>query len=1065
MRFGVLGPVEVRTEDGDQVAVPGAKVRSLLAALLVAEGEPVSADRLLEDLWGVGPRGGAAPVQTAVSRLRRALEAAEPGARDRVESGPSGYRLRVGRGELDVHRFAELLERARAAPAPADTAAALDRALALWRGPALADHADAPFAAAAVARWEERRAAAREELAEARLALGEHAALVGDLDPLLRAHPLRERLRAAHMRALYLSGRQAEALESYRGFRTLLAEEVGVDPGPELERLHAEILDRAVEGAGQGGPPPRKGNLPAPIIDPVGRGEDTERVLALVDGVRLTTLTGPGGVGKTTLALQAADRARDRFPDGVWLVELLERDHAGTDGERLAEHVAAALELRDERAESGVRSAADRLTTALRDRRALLVLDNCEQVSAAAGRLVERLLGAAPALRVLATSREPLGVPGESLYTVPVLAPDDAVRLFEERASAAAPGFALDWRNADAVAAICRRLDGLPKAVELAATRIRAMGVSELAERLDDRFRVLADPAPGRRRRTLREVVDWSWDLLGEGERTVLRRVSVHVGPFPPEAADAVAAPSAYGAREDAGEDGERVWEVLARLVDRSLVEVEHRPDGTARYRLLQTIGAYGRERLAEAGEDGRARGLHVAHWTAVAEDAAACLRGPGQRRALEALDTGGPNLGAAIERAAGDGDAESALRLAVALGWHRYLRGRNGEAVHELTLALDADGAAPDGLRGRALAWRSVLGRMCGCGDEADSDAREALRALEGSGLRAELAEARALMALVPAFADGGEGVPAAGELAQAALDAFTALGDTWGTALALYGRGWNLLRRGDLDGARRDAEECHRLFLHTGDPWGESRGAGLLGALATIAGDYAQARRRHERAQRSAEEAGLWAAAAEGLVRLGRLALATRDLDAADRYNRQALGRLGADRCTGPATLAMGGLGMAARRRGDPDEAEAHLRPVLEVHEEEGYQAGRASTLAELGFAAEMRGDAVRARRLHLEGLEASRTTGDPRAVAQALEGLAGTDVLEGMAENAARLLGTAQAAREATGAPQPATERFDVDRIAEAARAALGEERFTALYGEGMARSLEEASPVPR
>ncbi|MDA2815160.1 BTAD domain-containing putative transcriptional regulator [Nocardiopsis sp. RSe5-2] len=1063
MRFGVLGPVEVRTDDGEQVAVPGAKVRALLAALLVAEGEPVSADRLLEDLWGPGAPTGAAPLQTAVSRLRRALDAAEPGARERVESGPSGYRLRVARGELDVHRFADLLERARGAPAPADAAAALDEALGLWRGPALADHADAPFAAASVARWEERRAAAREELAEARLALGEHAALVGDLDPLLRAHPLRERLRAAHMRALYLSGRQAEALESYRDFRALLAEEIGVDPGPELERLHAEILDRSVEGAADGGPPSRKGNVPAPIIEPVGRDEDTARITALLDTVRLTTLTGPGGVGKTTLALQVADRSRDRFPDGVWLVELPERDRVGAEGERLAEHVAAALELRDERTEPGMRPAADRLATALRDRRVLLVLDNCEQVSAAAGRLVERLLGAAPELRVLATSREPLGVPGESLYRVPVLAPDDAVRLFAERASAAAPGFVLDWRNVDAVAAICRRLDGLPKAVKLAATRIRGMGVAELAERLDDRFRVLTDPASREHRRTLREVVDWSWDLLDGRERTVLRRISVQVGPFPAAAAEAVAAPGAYGERE--GEGDERVWEVLARLVDRSLVEVEHRPDGTARYRLLETIGAYGRERLAEAGEDGSARALHIAHWTAAAEDAAARLHGPGQRRALEDLDAGGPNLGAAVERAVEDGDAGSALRLAVALGWYRYLRGRNGEAVHDLTLALGADGPAPEGLRARALGWRAVLGRMCGCGEESAADARAALSVLEAEDLRADLAEVRTLLALVPSFSDGADGVPGAGELAQAALDGYTGLGDTWGKAFALYARGWDLLRRGELDAARRDAEECHRLFLRTGDPWGESRGAGLLGVLATIAGDYAQARRRQERAQRSAEEAGLWAAAAEELVRLGRLALATRDLAGADRYNRQALSRLGADRCTGPATLAMGGLGMAARRRGDLEEAEAHLRPVLEVHEEEGYQAGRASVLAELGFAAEMRGDAAEARRLHMEGLEASRATGDPRAVAQALEGLAGTDVLEGAAENAARLLGTAQAAREAAGAPQPAPERFDVDRITAAARAALGEERFTALHAEGRGRSLEEASLVPR
>ncbi|MFC7743909.1 BTAD domain-containing putative transcriptional regulator [Nocardiopsis composta] len=243
MRFGVLGPLEVRTDAGAEVAVPGAKVRTLLAALLVAEGGPVSADRLLEEVWeGDPPSRGAAALQTAVSRLRRALDAAEPGARALVESGPSGYRLRVPREAVDAGRFAGLLDRARTAPGPGEAVELLDEALGLWRGPALSDHADAAFAAPAAARLEEQRAAALEQRAEALLAAGEHASLVGELGELVSRHPLRERLRAAHMRALYQAGRQAEALESFRAFRALLAEEIGVDPGPELERLHTAIL-------------------------------------------------------------------------------------------------------------------------------------------------------------------------------------------------------------------------------------------------------------------------------------------------------------------------------------------------------------------------------------------------------------------------------------------------------------------------------------------------------------------------------------------------------------------------------------------------------------------------------------------------------------------------------------------------------------------------------------------------------------------------------------------------------------------------------------------------------
>ncbi|MGH3979424.1 MAG: BTAD domain-containing putative transcriptional regulator, partial [Pseudonocardiaceae bacterium] len=546
MRFGVLGPLAVWTDEGAPVAMPGAKVRALLADLLIHAGEPVSADRLIDELWGeAAPANPAGSLQAKVSQLRRALEQAQPGARALVVSRPSGYLLQVDTDAVDAGRFETLTARARAAGEPAATAALLAEALAIWRGPALADFADDGFARPAITRLEEQRLTALEEHIEARLALGEHGAMVGELDTLVAMHPLRERLRAAHMRALYRAGRQAEALDSYQQLRARLDEELGLDPGPELARLHRAILTHDPALAVPTPPARPRTNLPAPLSSLVGRTGAVADVRKLLDTGRLVTLTGPGGVGKTRLALETAAQLVDDLPDGAWVVELAGRDDprcgrrsdaiaCGDDAAGcLAEFVAASLGVRDDAAltvpPAGERVAlTQRLPAALRGKQLLLVLDNCEHAIDAVAELAELLLRSAPGLRILATSREPLGLSGELLSPVQALelptpaveadldavARCSAVQLFVQRAAAAAPGFELTGKNTAAVAAICRRLDGLPLALELAAARVRVLPVHELAARLDDRFRLLAAgtrDAPARQQ-TLRAVVDWSWE-------------------------------------------------------------------------------------------------------------------------------------------------------------------------------------------------------------------------------------------------------------------------------------------------------------------------------------------------------------------------------------------------------------------------------------------------------------------------------------------------------------------------------------------------------------------------
>ncbi|WP_162908302.1 AfsR/SARP family transcriptional regulator, partial [Allorhizocola rhizosphaerae] len=425
MRFGVLGPLAVWTEAGEPVSIPGRKVRALLADLLVHEGRPVSADTLVEDLWGnAAPADPTAALHVRVSQLRRALAAAEPDARELVVSQPPGYVLRVGPDDVDAARFARLAGEGR-----------YDEALALWRGPALADFADDQFASVAVARWEEQRLSIVEAHAEARLELGEHHELVAELAEHVAAHPYRERLRAAHMRALHRSGRTAEALDSFQELRRRLADELGLDPSPELADLHRAILSGEDYPVSNKRPIIPMSNLPAPVTELIGREQAVARVRELLASGRLVTLTGPGGVGKTSVALAVARTHRD----GAWLIDFTTWDGQGDP----AEFVLAALSIRD--TPGDLSGPGERLASALRQRRTLLLLDNCEHVVEQAAGLVGPLLAAAPEVRVLATSREPLRLRGEARWDVPPLAVPDtddparlaqspAVRLFLARA-------------------------------------------------------------------------------------------------------------------------------------------------------------------------------------------------------------------------------------------------------------------------------------------------------------------------------------------------------------------------------------------------------------------------------------------------------------------------------------------------------------------------------------------------------------------------------------------------------------------------------------------------------
>ncbi|MFD7202230.1 BTAD domain-containing putative transcriptional regulator [Streptomyces sp. NPDC059893] len=1058
MRFGVLGPLTVRDGDGDPVAVPEVKVRALLAALLVHEGRPVSADRLIDGLWGDDlPGNPANALQAKVSQLRKAL------GRDRVVRQAPGYRLRLDEtgDEVDADRFLSLVDRAGSATGPRERAELLTEALELWRGPAYADFADEEFVRTAAQRLTEQRLTVREERAEALLESGDLTLLTGELADLVARHPLRERLRAVQLRALYRSGRQSEALASYAELRGRLADELGLDPSPELAALHEAILRQdpalapspaAPAGAAPPTPERPRSNLPAPLTALVGRERSLAGIGQLLATERLVTLTGPGGVGKTRLAVEAARRIQDA-PDGVWLVELAGERGSVAD---LAQVVSATLGLRDDAlsgppGQGAVSAPVQRLATALRDRRTLLVLDNCEQVVDSVARLAETLLGRAPHLRILATTQEPLCVTGETVHLVEPLEPADAASLFTARAAAASPGFSTDEATPEiraAVLEICRRLDGIPLALELAATRVRALGVRELAVRLEDRFRVLTSGRRGAppRQQTLRAVIDWSWELLSVSERTVLRRLAVHRDGCTLDAAEEVCAGG--GVRRD------EVLDLVTRLVDRSLVVVVPGPGGP-RYRLLESVAAYAEERLHETDELAAVRHRHLRHYAELAERAEPRLRGGGQREWLGRLDAETANLRAALDeatrRASTSGATGDAVRLATDLSWWWLVRGRLSEARRALSAVLSVAPSAGE-LRVLSDAFGLMTGEQpsaAACPDVAITDPVRRGRAVWFSAYGL--------------FRSGD--LAASEEAVSRALAAFAAVDDRWGTAAALGLRSMHALIRGDLDALGRDGLRSATLFRELGDRWGELQTVEPLAALAEIKGEYAESARRHEEGLRMARELGLDAEVSARLSGLGRLALLDRDWDRAAELHEQARRSASEQGYKYGELHAEMGLALGARRSGDLDAAQAHLLRIRDAFGEVSSEAGDHLLQAELGFVAELRGDAAGAAAHHLLGLDVACAIGEPRAVALSLEGLAGAAALAGDGGRAAALLGAADAARRSAGAPLPPAERGDVDRITARATAALGDPAFAEAYGHGADLSLAEAARTAR
>jgi predicted ATPase/DNA-binding SARP family transcriptional activator len=700
----LLGSLEVRDDLGNAVPLPGTRLQSLLIALALRCGEVVTDDQLIDAIWRDHvPARSVNALQRQVSTLRRAL--AVP---DVVQRRGTGYILDVERSSVDAFRFEAFAARGHQAMRNGDVEHArelLDQGLLLWRGDALADVAYREFAQFEIARLTEARLTATERRIDADLALGREAGLIGELEGLVRAHPLREHLRAQLMLALVRSGRQADALRVYQSARAVLVEELGLEPSEELRALESAILqgDATVVRPNLAPESPHlRTNLRMPLTALVGRRHDLDALRPLLHARRLVTLVGPGGVGKTRLAIEAAWEWIGAESIDVWLVELADV----VDPDEVVPSINSAIGLARTRSPSEDSRV---LTEFLRRRRTLLLLDNCEHLIATAARITQDLLEACETLRIWATSREGLAIPGEVLWPVPPLPLDDAIALFVERGLAADPTSNLgddSERTRNALASVCTRLDGLPLAIELAAARLRAMPIAELAAGLEDRFRMLNRGARTAlpRQQTLRAVVDWSYDLLFDDERRVFDRLSVFGGTCTSAAARAVCA--------DDDITGDDVVELVSRLADKSLVTVEtDELDGYLRFRMLQTIVDYGRDCLESSGDSARVRAAHTRYYADFSLRSVAALVGTKQRGWVRAVTANYANLRAALDTAVLGGDAESAQSIAGCLGWYWWFTGRTLEGSQWLVLAAGCEGGVRSVTRARLLAWTAFTG------------------------------------------------------------------------------------------------------------------------------------------------------------------------------------------------------------------------------------------------------------------------------------------------------------------------------------------------------------------
>jgi predicted ATPase/DNA-binding SARP family transcriptional activator len=863
----LLGPLEVELS-GQSVRFEGIKQRKLFMVLALRAPEAVSADELVTVLWGEQPPAGAAQaLQKQISRLRRRLGEESP-----VSYRPAGYALEIDPRTIDARRFEGLLEDARVALGrddPERAAASLRAALALWRGEALADHRFDEFAQREIARLEELRVEAIEERLAAELACGRDADLVGELQALVAEHPLRERLRAQLMVALYRTGRQAEALEVMRAGRRLMVDELGIEPGPELRQLERMILAQDPKLSAERHVSALAAPLPAPPNQTIGRGGELAEIAELLvdSDVRLVTLVGPGGVGKTRLALEAGRTVAERFPGGVAYVNLEGVEDAGV----LVPEAASALGV----VAATAAELGEQLGQATRGAPALLVLDGFERFLDDAEH-VAQLLGAVANLTVLATSRAALRLSAEHGYRVQPLAAPNAAALFLARAQAArADGEIEDDRAI--VDAVCARLDGLPLAIELAADRARLLPLPALLARLEDRLELLAGGPRDlpKRQRSLRATLEWSWEALEEPERVLLGRLTVFEGGASFVAAEAVC-----------DVDGDLVPSVealLMSLLDKtSLLRTDAGHDAQPRFGMLDTVREFAAERAAETGDREPCEDRHARYFLDFCEHAAEQAARTDRREWLERLAQERGNIRLAIERLLRTGATDEALRIAIAfaraLPWNAHAH----EVRGWLAQALAAPAAPASSRRAAALYWDGVLAMSQGLFDDARAELEAASTLAREAGDVPTEAAALAALGRWAVLVD----VPDAAARCDAAVAAARSVGDAILVADALLTEAGACERAADWERADELAGDALALYREAGDPYGAATALAEQGWYAMVHGRLEESEQRLGEALELRRRHGDDRRLVEPLIDHAWLMLARRDGEQAERW-----------------------------------------------------------------------------------------------------------------------------------------------------------------------------------
>lgn len=838
--FRVLGNLEAY-DDGKPISLCP-RLRFLLAILLIHRQKTVSNDFLIDALWPTSPPSNArALLHVRISELRRALNSGTRTSDSGIATHTSGYKLQVNPEQVDCDQFEQLAVEARAALVRGDHAKAyvmVGDALDLWRGGPFQEFEGQMFAESQIAHLTSLYLQAQEDRFTAALAMGNHAEVLTGAPQLVAEYPLREGIWHSLILAQYRVGRAGEALTTYRTVNDLLSESLGIDPSKELQQLYVQVLKQDPVLDLPAGPENTRvrPNLPAPITPFIGRRQELDEIQTMIGEHRLVTLLGSGGTGKSRLAIEVAREAAPSFPGGVWFAELPPRLHAEIAIQTLAkslglsEHPSLPLEQVVE-------------DFILRDK-ILIVLDNCEHLVDEVADLTQRLLQACPQLSILVTTQERLGVPGEALRVVKGMAvagldaadpcsmmQSDAVRLLFERASAVRPGFSLNTTNMNSVAQICRRLDGLPLAIELAAALVDVMDLSQIADRLDDRFELLQrsmrDPQP--RHQTLRAAVDWSYGLLTSPEQCLFQRIAIFVGGFSLEAAEEVCS--------QPGENSHTVIATLARLVDKSFVLSEEGPGGGRRYKLLDSLRIFGLEKLRSNGDLQRLRDRHTSYYAAVAEEAAEWLNRSEQERWLHLLEVEHDNVRAALDWSIGAENYDTAARMAGSLYRFWDLRGHYAEGRRWLGAILQPHITVTPESRTKLLLGVATLAVIQGDLGNAAIACEEAASLARQTGSGASLAYALQYLGLSQMYSGNYASAEAAlGESLENAID----VEDLWLESWAYVFLAAVALSRGQHGRARRLGNQ----FLATPDSHYDAEAVGwinlIIGATEWYDGEF---------------------------------------------------------------------------------------------------------------------------------------------------------------------------------------------------------------------------------